>query len=81
MNKVDNWKRTPLHTASLAGRIETIKALLSCAKIDVTILSIYDRTALELAKKNRKQEIQLAFSKRDEMLRSGSTCNSTEPVN
>ena len=74
MNKVDNWKRTPLHTASLAGRIGAIKALLGCDKTDVSILSIYDRTALELAKKNRKQEIQLAFSNRDEMLRGGSTC-------
>ena len=74
MNKVDNWNRTPLHTASLAGRIETIKALLSCPETDITVESIYDRTALELAKKNRKQEIRLAFSNRDEMLRSGSTC-------
>ena len=74
MNKVDNWQRTPLHTASLAGRIETIKVLLSCDKMDVDIESIYDRTALELAKKNRKQEIKLAFSNRDEMLRGGSTC-------
>ena len=71
---MDNWNRTPLHTASLAGRIETIKILLSCSKMDATKLSIYDRTALELAKKNRRQEIQLAFKNRDEMLRSGSSC-------
>ena len=71
---MDNWNRAPLHTASLAGRIETIKALLSCSKMDVTKLSIYDRTALELAKKNRRQEIQLAFKNRDEMLRGGSSC-------
>lgn len=74
MNKVDNWNRTPLHTASIAGRIETIKVLLSCSKMDLTQLSIYDRTALELAKKTRRQEIRLAFKNRDELLRSGSTC-------
>ena len=40
---MDTFKRTALHTASLAGRIETIKALLSCSKMDLAKLSIYDR--------------------------------------
>lgn len=57
VNKLDGQGKTSLHYAVLWGDTVATKLLLSCGRIDHNIMDLQNKTALDYARENDRQEL------------------------
>ena len=71
INNCDNRGYTPLHVASMFGRIDHVAALLNCENIDVEIKDRFNRTARDRAGRGMNEQNADAIRRMFDNFRNG----------
>jgi len=76
IRRTNLWKDTAIHMAAQKERVEVVKLLLKCPKVDITVRNIEGDNALENARKygTFNAEIEQALQSRQTLLEQGHTC-------